>query len=186
MRQIQRTVLWRRLDTFGGEYCSLVRDKQDWLLEGLVVADLDGVPVRAHYEVRCDDHWTTRAVTVDLQAGDARRELRLTVDEQRQWWIGGEIQVRLGECLDIDLSITPATNTLPIRRLGLEVGQSQAVVAAWVRFPGLTVELLPQRYTRLAKDRYRYESNGGAFVAEIEVDDAGLVVSYADGWERVR
>src|SRR5712664_99467 len=39
---------------------------------------------------------------------------------------------------DIDLAVTPATNTLPIRRLNLEVGQSQEVTAAWLKFPDLT------------------------------------------------
>ena len=52
-------------------------------------------------------------------------------------------------------------------------------------FPELTIEPLPQRYLRLGERRYRYESAGGAFVAEIEVDDLGLVVSYEGGWERI-
>jgi hypothetical protein len=77
------------------------------------------------------------------------------------------------------------TNTLPIRRLAPAIGESIDVTAAWVRFPELTLEPLPQRYTRLSERRYRYESNGGAFVAELEVDDAGLVITYEGGWERV-
>jgi hypothetical protein len=86
---------------------------------------------------------------------------------------------------DVDLGITPATNTLPIRRLDPAIGESVAVTAAWVRFPELTVESLPQTYTRLAERRYRYESAGGAFVAAIEVDDLGLVIAYEGGWRRV-
>jgi hypothetical protein len=54
-----------------------------------------------------------------------------------------------------------------------------------VRFPELTIEPLPQRYIRLADWRYRYESAGGAFVAEIEVDDLGLVTHYEGGWRRI-
>ncbi len=86
-------------------------------------------------------------------------------------------------CLDVDLSVTPATNTLPIRRLALAEGAAAAVTAAWVRFPALTVEPLPQRYTRLGGGRYRYESDTG-FVTEIESDDLGLVTRYGGGWER--
>ena len=80
--------------------------------------------------------------------------------------------------------MTPATNTLPIRRLNLHVGGSESVIAAWVKFPELTVEPLSQRYTRLAKDTYSYESNTG-FSAEIVVDDLGLVNMYPGGWERI-
>jgi hypothetical protein len=88
-------------------------------------------------------------------------------------------------CLDVDLAFTPATNILPLRRLGLAVGESREVTAAWIRFPDLSVEPLPQRYTRLDERRVRYESRGGAFTAELEVDELGLVVRYPPLWERV-
>ncbi|PYX20414.1 MAG: hypothetical protein DMG82_22420 [Acidobacteria bacterium] len=85
---------------------------------------------------------------------------------------------------DVDLALTPATNTLPIRRLNLQVGRSESVIAAWVKFPELTVQPLSQHYTRLGKDTYRYESNTG-FSAEIVVDDLGLVTTYPGGWDRI-
>jgi hypothetical protein len=85
----------------------------------------------------------------------------------------------------VDLAVTPSTNTLPIRRLDLAVGEGRDVVAAWVRFPGLTIEPLPQRYVRIAEHQYRYESRGGEFTAELEVDTLGVVVRYGSFWERV-
>jgi len=88
-------------------------------------------------------------------------------------------------CLDVDLAFTPATNILPLRRLGLAVGESREMIAAWVRFPDLSIEPLAQRYTRLDERRVRYESRGGAFTAELEVDELGLVVRYPPLWERV-
>ena len=85
----------------------------------------------------------------------------------------------------MDLGIGASTNTLPIRRLDLEVGEAAEIVAAWVRFPELSLEPLPQRYTRLAEDRFRYESLDSGFTAEILVDDLGLVVHYTGWCERV-
>jgi hypothetical protein len=87
-------------------------------------------------------------------------------------------------CPDVDLAVTPATNTLPIRRLDLGIGKSESVIAVWVKFPELTVQTLSRRYTRLAKNTYRYESDTG-FSAEIGVDDLGLVTAYPGGWERI-
>jgi uncharacterized protein len=51
-------------------------------------------------------------------------------------------------------------------------------------FPDLTVQPLFQRYTRLSKDTYHYQSDTG-FSAEIVVDDLGLVTTYTGGWERI-
>lgn len=85
---------------------------------------------------------------------------------------------------DVDLGFTPATNTLPVRRLSLEAGATASVTAAWVKFPDLTMEVLPQRYTRLNAVHYRYESAGGTFVAELEMDELGIVVQYGNWWKR--
>ena len=80
--------------------------------------------------------------------------------------------------IDVDLTITPLTNTLPIRRLDLEVGRSAEIATAYVDFPAMAVSRNPQRYTRLARDRYLFESLDRDFAREIEVDEAGLVVTY--------
>jgi hypothetical protein len=83
---------------------------------------------------------------------------------------------------DVDLNFSPSTNTLPIRRLKLEVGQEAVVRAAWLRFPGFALEVLEQTYRRLDRSRYRYESAGGSFVADLDVNGEGLATAYANAW----
>jgi hypothetical protein len=75
-------------------------------------------------------------------------------------------------CTDIDL-ISASTNTIPIRRLGLAVGETAEVGAAWLRFPVSTLSL-EQRYTRLEEGLYRYESGGGRS-SQTRVNGAGFV-----------
>src|SRR6202521_4184163 len=110
--------------------------------------------------------------------------LSLNVENSGLWCCSGQEVAEVRGCLDVDLSITPATNTLPIRRLDLGIGESESVTAAWIKFPELEVEPLSQRYTRTAENIYRYESDTG-FSAEIKFDDLGLVVTYPGGWERI-
>jgi hypothetical protein len=81
--------------------------------------------------------------------------------------------------------VTPATNTLPIRRLALDVGESRAVDALWIVFPDVTPRRLQQIYTRTGDRLYRYENPSTGFQAELETDEAGLVVRYGDFWQRV-
>ena len=112
--------------------------------------------------------------------GNERRGivLLLEVDDAGGWRDRTGILSQVTGCLDVDLEVTPATNTLPIRRLHLPLGESASPVAAWVRFPDLTVEPLPQEYRRTGEHRYRYQNR-----YELEVDDLGLVTRYADIWE---
>jgi len=100
------------------------------------------------------------------------------------WRNTGQELREIQGCGDVDLALTPATNTLAISRLSLQVGGSESIIAAWIKFPELTAQPLSQRYTRLAQNSYRYESNTG-FTAEIAVDDLGLVTNYPGGWERI-
>jgi uncharacterized protein len=108
----------------------------------------------------------------------------LTVESRGLWRCSGQQLPEIQGCEDVDLAVTPATNTLAIRHLNLQVGNGESVIAAWIKFPELTVQPLSQRYTRIAKDTYRYESDTG-FSAEIVVDDLGLVTAYPNGWERI-
>jgi hypothetical protein len=137
----------------------------------------------ANYEIECDPLWGTRRVASTCSTGSTTGSIDCSVEASGVWRSSGEELPTLHRCIDIDLAVTPATNTLPIRRLHLEVGQSAEVTAAWLKFPDLTLELLPQRYTRIDSHRYGYQSATG-FSAELLVDDLGLITSYPDGWER--
>lgn len=156
-----------------------------WALRGTAVTEYDGVPAEIRYRVVCDRDWRTRRVHVGAVHGDRKRSLRLRASGDGRWWSGDREVAEFAGCLDVDLAIGASTNTLPIRRLELPVGSAAEIDAAWVQFPGLDLERLPQRYTRLAEDRYRYESLDSDFSADLEVDDLGLVFRYQGWCERV-
>lgn len=166
-------VVWKNLLINGTDYCALWHTAEGWLLKGTVVGGLqDRRPMLANYEIHCDDNWLTHRVQVERTIGKDTKMLRLEVESRGVWRTSGRELPELRGCDDVDLAVTPATNTLPIRRLDLHIGKSEPVVAAWVKFPKLTFQPLSQRYTRLTKDTYRYQSDTG-FSAEIVVDDLG-------------
>jgi len=182
---LKRVVVWKNLLLNGTDYCTLWHTPEGWLLKGTVLGVLeDRRPILATYEVHCDEQWHTHRVQVERTIGGDLKSLSLTVESRGIWRSSGRVLRELHGCVDADLALTPATNTLPIRRLDLPIGHTESVVAAWVKLPDLAVQPLPQRYTRLTKNTYRYESNTG-FSAEITVDDLGLVTNYPGGWECV-
>jgi uncharacterized protein len=180
-----RALLWRRVDVPGIEYFRLWDSAAGPRLTGTVILADAGAPLRLKYAVACAPDWTSRGVHVALTRGAVTRHLKLTAGDGHRWWRSAEEVPAVAGCLDVDLAFTPATNILPLRRLGLAVGESREMTAAWVRFPDLSIEPLAQRYTRLDERRVRYESRDGSFTAELTVDEVGLVVSYPPLWERV-
>jgi hypothetical protein len=182
---LKRVVVWNNLLIDGRDYCGLWHTAEGWLLKGTVVGVLkDQRPLLASYEIQCDENWLTHRVQVDRTLGNDVKTLSLSVEKRGVWRNTGQELREIQGCDDVDLAVTPATNTLAIRRLNLQVVSSASIIAAWVKFPDLSVQPLSQRYTRVAQNTYRYESNTG-FSAEIVVDHLGLVTAYPGGWERI-
>jgi len=178
----RHTILWRRLDLPGHETAVLRPDPEGWELSGVAVLAESGRPCRLEYEITCDARWLTRRCRLGGYIGAVPVALEIVRTPSGEWTVDGARSTSLDGCHDIDLGFSPATNLLPIRRLGLAVGASAAVRAAWVRFPDLTTEVLEQVYTRLGPERYLYESAGGAFRRELIVDAAGFVREYPGLW----
>ena len=177
-----RRVAWRRSDEISAdEHCTLAQRGSGLSLIGTVLGAEDGRPVRIEYRVLTDADGLTRAVHVRDLRGFELRTLDLARDPRGGWTVNGQPARALKGCSDVDLGCSPATNTLPIRRLRLGVDRPQTIQAAWVRFPDLTVLKAAQTYTRLDELSYRYAS--GTFEAELTVDDDGLVIGYA-AWHR--
>jgi hypothetical protein len=115
------------------------------------------------------------------------RSLHLETDGQGHWRDGEARPLpELDGCLDIDIWPTPFTNTFPIRRQPLAIGERRAFRMAWVAAPALTVRPMRQGYTRLAERRYLYENlEGSEFRAEIAVDEDGVVLDYEGVFRRI-
>ena len=174
---------WRRLDL------PALEDFEDdgRAFRGHVQVD-EAVPWSVEYRVAFDGGWGTLGTEVSVQRAGRSRELRLQREPSGLWLADGcEVEECRG-ALDVDLGVTPSTNTSAIRRLGLAVGTSAELTAAWVRFPDLVVQPLLQRYTRLGERTYLYESlRDGVVVfhARLEVDGTGLVERYEGLFERI-
>ncbi|HXU91962.1 MAG TPA: putative glycolipid-binding domain-containing protein [Methylomirabilota bacterium] len=138
----------------------------------------DQPPYAVRYRVECDAEWRCREVDVEIV--DSGRTVRLRGDGRGRWTDGeGARLPHLDGAIDVDLSITPFTNTLSIRRLDLAAGDAREIAVVYVRAPALRVDLDHQRYICVEpRRRYRYEAVDGTFAADIEVDADGLVLTY--------
>lgn len=178
----EQSALWRRLDMPGHEAVRIYEGEDGWLIDGASIFLYEGKPCRLEYMIECDSEWQTMSVTVDGFVGDEVVAFEIDV-EGDTWYLNGEEISAVEGCVDIDLNFSPVTNFLPIKRLGLSVGDSGDVRAAWLRFPSFSLEPLEQAYMRRSESVYNYRSMTG-FEKDITVDEFGLVKDYSDFWTR--
>ncbi len=178
----RRWILWQGLIAPSIERFIASASDDGFELSGLILQAHQHTPYVVRYAIRVDGNWRTREVQVELEDG-GRRILGLSADAAGHWSRDGRPLTDLDGCLDVDLEWSPSTNTLPIRRLALAIGETKAVTAAWIRFPSLEVERLDQSYERLDQHRYRYRS--GQFTADLTVGDDSLALQYGANWRGV-
>jgi uncharacterized protein len=148
--------------------------------DGLVVGQLKEQSYRIQYRITCDKGWNVQAI----RASNLLQDNSFSLTRREEQWLDGRGQpmAALRGCTEVDIMVTPFTNTLPIRRLKLEPGQAKNIVVIYVRAPDLNLARLEQRYTCLSRDAaggvYRYENLSSNFTSELQVDSDGLVVDY--------
>ena len=171
-------ISWHCAQLASAEYCTLIESDVGYNFHGVAVLPRSGEPCRIEYSVSADAQWMPLVVESTITTPSRIRTIELR-RRDAGWELDGDPATHLEGCGDVDLGWSPATNTIPIRRLNLDVGASASITAAWIRFPDLDVVRNEQRYTRLADDIWRYEA--GEYEFDLTVDTAtGLVLAYGD------
>lgn len=184
---MRRSCRWTTDEGEGVEHFVLRSREGGFVAEGVVVGPgfgpmFDGDLFGCSYTIRCDGRWRVRQVELRVAGG---ADLLLRADGEGRWsGPQGDPLPVLDGCIDVDLTCTPFTNTLPIRRLGEALRERQEITVAYITLPEATVAPSRQAYTSVsalapgAAGRYRFESLSNPFQAEIETDADGLVTLY--------
>jgi hypothetical protein len=137
------------------------------------------------YTIVCDAGWVIRTLDLETTAGQT---LSLIKDDDGRWTDqGGAHLPSFDGCIDIDLAGTPFTNTLPIRRLDLDVNDGPVELKMlYVPSDTFTPIVDEQRYRCLGRrSLFRYEAVDRSFSADLPVDPDGLMTDYPGLFERV-
>ena len=175
----RREVRWRPETGEGLEHLTLSAGDDGVRAESVVIGDGGGRPYGVRYSIRCDRGWRVTAFDIADTTG---RTLSMHSPAVGAWaFADGTAAPALGGCLDIDLSGTPFTNTLPIRRADLACGEARRPVTfrmLFVPFDTLEPTVEAQHYTPLGPRLFRFETAARSFRADLPVDEDGLVLDY--------
>ncbi|MDR5817897.1 putative glycolipid-binding domain-containing protein [Caballeronia sp. LZ033] len=179
-----KSARWSQEDGTGLEHLVMEVSGKGVVIESAVVGESDAQTFGLVYRIECDARWQVTRLALKLAGGAA---LDLHRDDHDAWRdANGTPLDALRGCIDVDLTATPFTNTLPIRRLALVRGERRVIRVAYVRVPELAVNAAEQAYTCIEPGRrYRYEGLDTGFTAEITVDADGLVLDYPDLFKRI-
>ena len=177
------TARWVALDGEGIEHLTLERNAGRITATGVVSGRAEGQAFGAWYRLALDSSWQVKQFCIHLT--DSR--WLIATSRQAGTWLDGDGRPlpALDGCVDVDLACTPFTNSLPVRRLAWQPGDTRDLDMVYVDFAGLQARPDRQRYTCLSPSHFRYEGLGSGFVTDISIDHDGLVSDYPGLFKRL-
>lgn len=156
----------------------------------------------AGWSLRTSRRWITEQVTVEVEAAGWSRTLQLQRTADGDWsdhttmtgrqpadWPRPGIApgTDLSEAFDCDLGLCPATNTMPILRLGLlhRTVPRTPLIMAWIDMPSLRVIASDQYYASASSSSVAYSSGTRGVDVTLGVDRDGIVMDYPQLARRV-
>ena len=178
------TARWRPEEGQGLEHLVLRATTEGYLVRSHVIGENEGRRHAFSYAIDLDKDW--RVLAFSIESVDGRSRSYRSPSEGR-WQDGkGKALPVFDGCIDIDLSFTCFTNSLPVRRTPF--AKDEARDFSMLSMPTDTLEPFVdgQRYTcREPGRRFHYEATDGSFEADITFDDYGLVTDYPGLFRRV-
>lgn len=175
---MKRQIVWKGLFYQMMEYCSMDTSGTDIRINGTIVGFGEDTPFSVSYDIIADRAWHMSGLEMAIERDGDCSWISLHRDINGQWSQTGHTRNEWDHCIDVDISLTPFTNTLPIRRLNIPIGERVQVDALYINVFKNEIKPVTQFYTRLSENRYLYEGVLKDFKAEITVDNDGLVTDY--------
>ncbi|MBS7530220.1 putative glycolipid-binding domain-containing protein [Hazenella sp. IB182353] len=175
-----KKVIWKSASGQTIESLSLTEHPDHILIESIIIGVEEDKPLYIHYQIHLNKDWQVLECKV---RSEQETLFHLQSNGNGSWTDGhGQPLPHLSECIDIDLSCTPFTNTLPIRRLNLYPHQSADIQVVYIDVISGQIVPAKQQYHHLGAQNcpitYAYLSYTSGFSSEIIVDQSGLVVDY--------
>src|SRR5688572_24951991 len=126
MHEIYR---WQPQDRPGLEHLDLRRDSDGIRARGVVIGSHEGLEFGLTYTAMLTPDWLFRRLELRRSDGPA---LDLIRDDEGRWTAGDTDLPDLKGCIDIDLSGSPFTNSLPINRTQWVDGRPERFDMAWI------------------------------------------------------
>jgi hypothetical protein len=175
---MQTNILWKGIEFESLENCLINSTEAGTEISSTIIGQYEGKVYLVDYQIKTNAAWETVFVSIESRINFRTQYWQFEGDCQGNWRKNGKVAAHLGECIDIDIPLTPFTNTLPINRLKLAIGESRLIKVIYLDLLSDEFKPVQQKYTRLKEDVYHYENVPNDFEADIIVDKQGFLVDY--------
>jgi uncharacterized protein len=179
-------ILWKSEQYQSLENCVIKEIDGSLTVDSSISGLADKTNFSLEYAININSRWETTSFHLKILLPEKKEELEFIRHDNYTWNLNGNRIGELDNCIDIDISLTPFTNTLPIKRLNFDESNRNLIKVLYIDVLEREVKAVNQSYTKLSSTRYKFENVPNDFEAHIELDQNGFVEHYPGLFERVR
>ena len=173
-----KNFLWTGREYYSLENCIVKSVSDGFEVDSVIVGKYQGEIYRVQYTIHLNEAWFTTSVEALCIHKEIEKRYILEADTRGHWKLNGQPTSAFNGCLDIDIPVTPFTNSLPVNRMQLTPGNEAEISVIYIDLLNSSVRPLKQKYKRISDTVYHYENIPNDFEADITVDDNGFVIDY--------
>jgi uncharacterized protein len=179
---MQTNILWSGIEYYSLENC-IVDSDDGVIVNSTIIGYYNEQIYRVEYLIKLNELWETYYCFVKSQFNNEIKKFEFEKDQNR-WSLNGKYFDSFDGCTDVDIPLTPFTNSLPINRLKLQLDQEEDIDVIYIDILEDSIKHIKQKYRRISSGVYKYENIPNDFEAEIKVDDEGFVIDYPQLFKR--
>jgi hypothetical protein len=176
---------WKGLLYNSIEKCQLTMKETIIEINSVIAGKLEDKIYSLNYDIKTNLNWETIYFKIDSVLNGRPNNICYSSDGKGNWLEKGKLIKRFSGCVDIDISVTPFTNSLPINRLKLAENKEAKLNDLYIDVLEEIEKTVNQKYKRLSNNKYKYENIPNDFEAVILVDQEGFIIDYPGLFKRI-
>lgn len=181
---MQTNIIWTGIEYNSVENCLINITGRGTTIRSVITGLYDNKIYIIEYEIHTNAHWETTLVEIYARHSNREQQIILSSNTNGDWLMNGEKNPAFTGCIDVDIPLTPFTNTLPVNRLHLKDNEEKQINVIYLDMLEWNVRTVQQRYIKRSANIYHYENIPNDFEADIEIDEHGFIKNYPSLFKR--
>ena len=151
---MQTNLLWTGREYYSLENCLVNVTSKGAEISSVIIGHNEELIFKIEYLIKTNQNWETVYFEINSRHSNQTQLMRFEGDGKGNWLSNGKRADPFTGCIDIDIPLTPFTNTLPIRRLKLNQNQSQEIDVIYCDLMKQQQFPVRQKYTCLSNKEF--------------------------------
>ena len=179
-----KNVNWKGIKYNSLENMKCIRVADTFRISSKISGNFNNCNFVCDYSLETTLNWEVKNFEIEFVTNECDKKF-IGKNYNGKWVINGIEEALYNNVTFIDISLTPFTNTLPIKNINFEKNIEQNISVIYLDVLGSNISLVQQAYKKITDTKFSYKNFQSNFETDILVDNDGFVLDYPNLFKRV-